>query len=840
MRRTLVKALTGLLVLGLVTAPLARSEAQPPTAPTAGVQAAWRALNEGRYDEVETLLKGVSPTDSLAASLRGRAHAARGRYTEAERALERAAAESPASDAALELGLLQLTVGRRADGTRTLAAVMGSGREARTAAELTRAARAAHVLGEFRTAEAYFQEAAALAPAEAATQLAFGELFLSGYDRREAARSFEIALKADPTYALAHLAMARAIAEDDAPAAKRFAARALEINPALTGAHLFMAEMAMDDGKHDEARRWIDRALAVNPRNPEAHALAGAIAYLEDRGSEFKEAVARALAVNPSFGEAFRVAGLHAARNYRFDEAVTLTRQAIALDSQNGRAYADLGMHLLRTGDEMAARQALERAFEINPFDVVTFNLLASLDKLDKFVTVREGSVTVRLDPTEAPVLREYAPALAQEALDTLSTRYQFVPRGPILVEIFPVHDDFAVRNVGLMGMVGALGACFGRVVTMDSPRARPPGEFNWGATLWHEMAHVITLQMSRQRVPRWLTEGISVFEEKRARPEWGREMEVAFAQALEGGRVMKLRDLNAGFTSPETISLAYYEAALLVEHLVAAHGEPALRKLLVLFGEGLDAEQAMQRALGVTLDQLQASFDQYLATSFGPLRAALRVPAGVNLGTMSVDQLRRVAADHPGSFPVQMALGTALRKAGDADGAIEAFERAIALVPRAIGEGGPHRQIIEVAREKGDRARAMAALEALLAVDHTDVQSARDLAALVDAERDPDRAMLAYSRIVALDPFDPKAHVALGRLALARRDLPVAMREFRAALASGAVDAAEVHTDLAEAYLRAGEAAQARRQATLALEIAPTYERALELLLRAVEGKRQ
>ena len=96
------------------------------------------------------------------------------------------------------------------------------------------------------------------------------------------------------------------------------------------------------------------------------------------------------------------------------------------------------------------------------------------------------------------------------------------------------MHDDFAVRNLGLPGMIGALGACFGRVVTMDSPKARPPGEFSWQATLWHEIAHVITLQMSKQRVPRWLTEGISVYEEAQARPEWGRDMEVPFAAALE------------------------------------------------------------------------------------------------------------------------------------------------------------------------------------------------------------------------------------------------------------------------------------------------------------------
>src|SRR6185503_8864476 len=153
-------------------------------------------------------------------------------------------------------------------------------------------------------------------------------------------------------------------------------------------------------------------------------------------------------------------------------------------------------LHLMRTGDEPGARAALESSFKIDPYDVVTFNLLGLLDTLDKFVTVREGDIVMKLHKDEAPVLQEYAMALAQRALKTFSASYQFTPKGPILIEIFPKHDDFAVRTLGLPGMVGALGVCFGRVVTMDSPRARP-GEFQWEATLWHELAHVITLQLS-------------------------------------------------------------------------------------------------------------------------------------------------------------------------------------------------------------------------------------------------------------------------------------------------------------------------------------------------------
>src|SRR5207237_2470508 len=184
---------------------------------------------------------------------------------------------------------------------------------------------------------------------------------------------------------------------------------------------------------------------------------------------------------------------------------------ALMLTPNDSDALSDLGTHLLRTGDETGARDALEASFKLDPYNVVTYNLLQMMDTLDKFVTVRDGDPIVRMQKDEAPILQDYAVSLAHQALDTLSKKYQFTPKGPILIEIFPKHDDFAVRNVGLPGMIGALGACFGRVVTMDSPRVPTPARFFWEATLWHELAHVITIQMSNQRVPRWLTDGIAV-----------------------------------------------------------------------------------------------------------------------------------------------------------------------------------------------------------------------------------------------------------------------------------------------------------------------------------------
>src|SRR6185369_4512562 len=174
----------------------------------------------------------------------------------------------------------------------------------------------------------------------------------------------------------------------------------------------------------------LEKALAVNPSSLEAHALRAGLAYIDDKPQEFEAEVAKTLAIAPNYGEVYRVAGELASHNYRFDEAVELTRRGLALNGGNAHALGDLGMHLLRTGDEPGARVALEASFKADPFNSLTENLLRMMDTLDKFVTVREGDIVMRLHKDEAPVLQEYAMAMARQALSTQSARYEFTPRG--------------------------------------------------------------------------------------------------------------------------------------------------------------------------------------------------------------------------------------------------------------------------------------------------------------------------------------------------------------------------------------------------------------------------
>jgi tetratricopeptide (TPR) repeat protein len=775
--------------------------------------------------------------EEASAVARAQALIARGEYAEAAALLQPFQTSNPTGDAALELGLLQQYVGQRPQARRTLQVLLLAESPSAIPRDYARAARASRALGRFQEANTLYREATTMAPNDPAIQAGWGDLFFEKHDRAEAVKSYQLALKANPDYVPALLGMARAMADENPPAALKYAQRALELNPNNAATHIFIADRLVDDDKLDEARAEIAKALASNPNSLEALALRAAISFVEGKHAEYQTDVTAALKINPTYGEIYRMVGAVTARFYRFDEAVEQVRRGMVLDRENARAQADLGAHLMRTGDETGARRALEMAFRADPYDIYTFNLLELLDELDKFETIRDGDLIIKLHPDEIGVMKEYVLSLAKEALAALSQRWQFTPKGPILIEVFPEHDDFAVRTVGLPGMVGALGACFGRVVTMDSPKARDPGDFNWGATLWHELAHVITLQLSNQRIPRWLTEGISVFEEKRARSEWGREMELAFARAMDAGDVLKVKDLNSGFQrDPRTVSLSYYQASLLVEHIVERFGEPKLRTLVQSFSEGINSEAAIRKVLGIEIDDLQRSFDTFLGTRFTALRRALKAPDDFN-PEMPVEKLKAVADANPDSYPIQMALGRALRQT-DPTAAIAAFERAAVLVPMSIGPESPYMQIVEVALAHGDKAKAAEALEQLTEQDHTDVNSARQLVGLTDVVKDERRHRLALQRVVAVDPFDAPAHTTLGRMALASGQTAEAIKMFRVAIAAGAIDRASAHADLGEALFAGGQREDAKREALAALEIAPTFERAQDLLLKLAEGR--
>ena len=399
---------------------------------------------------------------------------------------------------------------------------------------------------------------AAARSADPSIQIAWGGLFLETFNLAEALKSFQQVLKESANWAPAHVGVARTLAAENPPAAAAAAEEALKIDPENADAQLMLAELDLDNTRYDAARERIDKVLKTNPAHLDARALLGAIAYVRGDTAAFEAETKRVLAINPAFGEVYRVAGDLAARHYRFDEAVALTRRAIELSPSNIRAQSDLGLHLMRTGDEAEARRVLDRAFKAFPFDQVTFNLLALLDKLEKFDVVQDGDLTFKFDPNETKVLREYAIPLAHEALKKLSANYQFTPKGPILIEVFPGPR----RLRGPEPRPARAGRRARRVL-------RPCGQHGLAARQGAGRLLMAGDAVARARARRHAADvepACAALADRRhfglrggpPRSRRGRtEMEVPFALALERGQVLKLRDLNSGFTKPDTIALA-------------------------------------------------------------------------------------------------------------------------------------------------------------------------------------------------------------------------------------------------------------------------------------------
>ena len=239
-------------------------DAVPGAQGVAGTRAAAeKAFRAGKFDEVHTLAQAAAGDEALAL-LNARAYVAQGDYPKAETLLTPLAAARPAGDAALELGLLQLYLGRRSEGRRTMTLLMLADVREANAKDYARAARAARALGRFEEANSFFREAIAIAPNDAPINTAWGDLFLEKHNRADAQKSYQAALKAEPDYAPAQLGLARALSDENPPASMRYVRRALELNPSDAGAYLFLAELALDEDKKTEARAAIQRALAIN------------------------------------------------------------------------------------------------------------------------------------------------------------------------------------------------------------------------------------------------------------------------------------------------------------------------------------------------------------------------------------------------------------------------------------------------------------------------------------------------------------------------------------------------------------------------------------------------
>jgi len=675
---------------------------------------------------------------------------------------------------------------------------------------------------------------------EALTDL--GHLLLEKYNATEAMESFKDCLKINASYPAALVGMARAKKYENDIEVELYSRSAIETNPNNVFARNLLAELALEAEYYEAAFDEIRRALDVNPSNLESLSLLAVYYFIHGDSASFESTERKILSINPAFGRYYYMLAENMVTRRKYDEAVQFSRKAITLNPELWPAYLTLGMNLTRLGDLDGGQKAIEQAFEGDPFNVWAANSLELLDQVSTFLQSESDHFHYRMSGEDGPVLSPYVARLAEEAYANLTARYGFQPQEPIFIEIFPDHGGFAVRTLGLPGLKGALGVCFGKVVAMDSPRAREAGAYHWGATLWHEFAHVITLQMTDHNIPRWFSEGLSVFEEYKARPGWGDGIDLDFINAYKEGTLLKASKLNEGFTRPENpgrIMLSYLQSALVCEWMEESYGFESIRKSLRLFAENKPSEEVFLETLGLDAAGMDAEYERYIDARIKKIASSIvfdsrdTAPSGEGAAKPDRHSLEQRQQENPDHFFINLQLGALLQKEGALDKAEGYLKKARELFPQYVGEGNPYQLLARIYLETQREDEALEQFEKWIRMDGSSREPLLKAAEIYKKREDWTSLVRVLDLSIYIHPYDMEIQKNLGEASLQGENWDIAIAAYRSLIALNTTDPAGAHFDLATALFVSGDPGSAKREILRSLEIAPTYRKAQKLLLK-------
>jgi tetratricopeptide (TPR) repeat protein len=840
----------------------------------ADLKDAQKEFLDGHYDACIALCRASTngPDDEDWPLLQTRALLATGRYPEALATVTNALAQNATSIRLRWQAREALLCNGQTDAAADVAdgvirRVSRHEEEYRDAPNLVVLGQAALVAGADpkRVLDTLFESAHKADPASREVYLAIGALALDKHDYALAAKRFGEGLKQLPDDPDLHCGMAQASAQGDPALALSELATALGRNSNHVGSLLLLVDHNVDAEDYDGAAELLDRIEEVNPWMPDAWAYRAVLAHLQNQPDAETAARQKGLkfwATNPRVDY---VIGLKLSQNYRFAEAANHQRQALEFDPDYLPAKAQLAQDLLRLGEEGEGWRLAEEVRRKDGYDVEAYNLSGLRQTMQGYATLTNRNFVLRMARHEAAVYGERALALLDRARSNLCAKYGVELAQPAVVEVFSDQKDFAVRTFGMPGNPGYLGVCFGRVVTANSPAAHPAHPVNWEDVLWHEFCHVVTLQITHNKMPRWLSEGISVYEERQASPAWGERMDPDYREMILGGELTPVSQLSGAFLAPPSaahLQFAYYESSLVVEFLVERFGFDRLKGILRDLGEGVEINHAIENHTG-PMAQIETDF-----AAFARERAEKMAP-GLDFEKPGIDAKAAIAArgnrrssrresetatnapvrievaeppgddevwqawakEHPTNFWVMARQSRELAKAEKWQEAQAILEKLVTLYPGAKGPDSAWRLLAEADRQLGNTNGERQVLLHLAGTDDTALDAYRRLMELDLAAGDWRAVAGNAERYLAVDPLVPLPHHYLAEASEQTGDNQTAIAETRSVLELDPADPAQVHFDLARLLHRTGSP-EARRQVLQALEDAPRYRAALRLLL--------
>jgi tetratricopeptide (TPR) repeat protein len=645
----------------------------------------------------------------------------------------------------------------------------------------------------------------------------WGRLMHERFNNTDAANLFKEALGKDPKNAQAYYGLALVSADGFDSKALEYTGKALELDPKFVEAHELKANLLLEDSDEGKAFAEADEALKISPEALDAMAIHAAIEALADRSPDAW--LDKIRQVNPAYGEGYALVAHHLVLNRRYEDGIAFYRKAIEMDSRLWSARSQLGINLMRMGQEDEPRKQLEMCYDNGYRNEETVNSLRLLDSYKNFVTFKDETTILKLQKKEAELLRPYFDAELKRSIATYEKKYKMKLPGPVQVEVYPDHEDFAVRTMGMPGL-GALGVTFGEVIAMDSPSGRPPGEFHWASTLWHEMSHVYILTATNHRVPRWFTEGLAVHEETEVSPEWGDRMTPDIVVAIRDKKLLPVAELDRGFIRPEypmQVIVSYYQAGRICDYVQSRWGADKLLDMVHSFGQRKTTPEVIRQDLALEPEEFDKQFLDWLDKDVGK-----------TVGNF--DKWRTSLKDL-----------VEQTKNKNYDEVLKKGEEVRRMYPDYVYPANPYEFMAQADLAKGNKQAAAVILTDYEKMGGRSPEALKQLASLEEDLGRPADAAATLDRLNYIDPVDEELHRHLGDLWFAQNNYTGAIREYNAVIASHPLDKASAQFNAARAYFAAGQKDMAEEHLLASLEAAPGYRPAQKLLLQlkdSNEGK--
>ena len=707
----------------------------------------------------------------------------------------------------------------------------------RNADDLGVAGRAAAAVGEYRDANNAFNTAYKLDPTHIRNLHWWADLFRIKYNDAEAQSTLDEALAVNSEYSPLYTTYARSAKGFGQK--EQLAAQALEKNPNDVEAHAIMAGLHLLDGLYGEAERLLNAALAINPSDVEVLAHLATVHFLRGEHAEFEKIEAKALAINERAGLFYITVAKNCDLKFRYPDAVRFGELAVRTDRRNPEAYAQLGTSLLRLGRADEAKRYLNFSFDADPFNLFVGNMLTLIDEFDDFSLLQSDHFSLLIHNSERDVLGPAILEVAEEAHGVLVKKYPYAPpSGRILLEAYNDPDDFAVRIAGVPHL-GLLGVSFGDVLAINTPRNMEEDSYNWARTLWHELVHSMSIGLAEYKMPRWFAEGLAVYEEQQARPEWGREMELDFLMAFDQGKLLPLNEMDRGFTRPTfrgQILLSYYHASRIVDYIATTYGENALVRILEGFADGKNDRQSITDVTGLSLEELDRAFRDQVREQQRALADVLRGMPSPFAEEGGANSLLDGLTGNRNEFLSELQKGYEKLGEGTYEEAESHFERALAIYDKYIDPGNAYQGLAAAYRAQGENEKLVSLLERYLYISEHGSKEAVELAKLLDAEGEDAKAIYYYERSLDVSPYNREVQTRLAELYTSEQRYDEAVSARRAVLGLNPIDRADAYYQYAVSLYQADRRMEAKRAVLQSLELAPGFREAQKLLLSVVE----